>query len=90
MATKRTVRDFVRDLCRSGRTDQQVKAVALNTRWRDADEEIILWLKRRGDRWRGLGPIENIPPTVVEFSSTADRVIEPSIGKVKLRLKRRV
>ena len=58
MTDKRTPRDFVRDLCRVGRNDLQVKAVARCTHWKDHLEEIISWLKRRGDRWRRLGPIE--------------------------------
>lgn len=49
---KRTVRDFVRELCKAGKNDEHVKLIARNTRWRDHIEEVLYWLRRRGDRWR--------------------------------------
>jgi len=85
MTEKRTPRDFVRDLCRAGRTDVQVRAVAWSTRWKEHLDEVISWLKRRGDRWRRLEPIEKRGSNTVDFSSTADIVLVPSIGKVKLK-----
>ena len=48
----RTVRDFVRDLVKRGRTNSHIKHVALCTRWKGDMEEVEQWLGRRGDRWR--------------------------------------
>ena len=70
----RTVRDFVKTLCREGLDDAAVYAVGANTRWRDKPEEIRNLLLKRGSRWRQMGGREKLNPTQVKrifkFSSS--------------------
>ncbi len=51
----RTVRDYVKEMCLKGRTDEEVVAVARATNWKDQIEEVKDWLNRRGDVWRAKG-----------------------------------
>lgn len=55
----RTVRDFVKDMCRRGRTDTDIKAVAFGTRWRTQLAEVYRLLAVCGRKWRELGPRED-------------------------------
>lgn len=52
---ERTPRDFCRDLCRSGKSNQEVMAVANNSRWAKAAPTIRDILDRWGDKWRRVG-----------------------------------
>lgn len=87
--TQRSARDFVRDLCRSGRSDLEVLAISRVTHWNGSREEVLSWLNRRGERWRKVGKNPSNPPEKDSTStSSADKVQEPSIGEAKLRLRR--
>lgn len=51
----RKTREFVRDLCKKGRTDEEVIAVTRNSCWETEEKEVKDWLTRRGERWRKMG-----------------------------------
>lgn len=52
---ERTPRDFCRDLCRAGKSNQEVLAVATNSRWAKALPIIKDLLDQWGDKWRRAG-----------------------------------
>lgn len=48
---KRTVKDFVRDMYRRGRSKEEIRAVASSTRWANQKDEVERWI-RKGEQIR--------------------------------------
>ena len=56
----RTARQFVKEACLRGRTDEDVMSVAMNTRWKSLLVEVRYWLEKRGKKWRKMGRSQNV------------------------------
>jgi len=48
----RTARDFVRDLCKRGKTDTQIRGIACNTQWHNQMDDVSKFIQKRAERWR--------------------------------------
>ena len=48
----RTPRDYVKDMCKRGKSDDVILGVARCTRWKASLDEVHDWVVRRADKWR--------------------------------------
>ena len=63
----RTVEDFVEDMCKRGRTPEQVEAVAILTRWESQQEKAVLLAKAECKTLASLGRSERVNNRMGEF-----------------------
>ena len=90
----RTVRDFAKEMCRKGRTDRVILAVAKQTRWGSHKAEIKILLEKRGDRWRkltaqGLGRNAPSHEDAILPLKKVSKQVQAKTGMTITRIKRR-